>query len=119
MADFDPHTPVAHTWFAVSLLHCGKQTPMARRYSMTGAQQMKRVFGICIETCWACGGALQIIARIEDPAVIKKILTHLDSKDASGEPSRLPNGIRLKNAAIRLRSYLNLLKSPHVTKHFL
>jgi hypothetical protein len=29
------------------------------------------------------------------------------------------NGIRLTNAAIRLRIYLNLLKSPHVTKHFL
>jgi hypothetical protein len=44
---------------------------------MTWAQRLKRIFGIGIETCPACGGALRIIACIEDPAVIKKILTHL------------------------------------------
>jgi hypothetical protein len=56
------------------------------------AQRLKRVFGIDIETCSACGRALRIIACIEDPAVIKKILTHLDNKDASASagPSRLP-----------------------------
>ena len=54
------------------------------------AQRLKRVFGIDIETCPACGGALRIIACIEDPAVIKKILTHLDTKDASTAPARLP-----------------------------
>jgi hypothetical protein len=37
------------------------------------AQRLKRVFGIDIETCPACGGALRIIACIEDPAVINKI----------------------------------------------
>jgi hypothetical protein len=35
-----------------------------------------------LETCPACGGALRIIACIEDPAVIKKFLTHIDSKNA-------------------------------------
>ena len=54
------------------------------------AQRLKRVFGIDIETCPACGGALRIIACIEDPAVINKILTHLDAKDASTAPARLP-----------------------------
>jgi hypothetical protein len=54
------------------------------------AQRLKRVFGIDIETCAACGGALRIIACIEDPAVIKKILTHLDTKDASAAPARSP-----------------------------
>jgi hypothetical protein len=29
---------------------------------MTWAQRLKRVFGIDIETCAACGGALRIIA---------------------------------------------------------
>jgi hypothetical protein len=48
------------------------------------------VFGIDIATGPACGGALRISACIEDPAVIKKILTHLDPKDACAEPSRLP-----------------------------
>ncbi len=60
---------------------------------MTWAQRVKRVFGIDIETCSACGGALRIIACIEEPAVIKKILTHLDSKNASAEPARLPSSL--------------------------
>lgn len=33
---------------------------------MTWAQCLKRVFGIDIETCPACGGAMWIIACIED-----------------------------------------------------
>ena len=64
--------------------------PAQRRAAMTWAQRLKRVFGIDIATCSACGGALRIIACIEDPAVIKKILTHLDKKDACTEPARLP-----------------------------
>ena len=46
--------------------------------AITWAQRLKRVFGLDIETWLACGGALRIIACIEDPAVIKKILTHLE-----------------------------------------
>ena len=67
-----------------------EKTPMERRAAMTWAQRLKRVFGIDVETCSACGGALRIIACIEDPAVIKKILTQLDAKDASTAPVRLP-----------------------------
>jgi len=67
-----------------------EKAPAGRRGAMSWAQRLKRVFGIDIETCPACGGALRIIACIEDPLVIKKILTHLDSKDASAESSRLP-----------------------------
>ncbi len=55
---------------------------------MTWAQRLKRVFHINIETCRARGGAVRIIACIEDPVVIEKILTHLDQKDASAEVSR-------------------------------
>jgi hypothetical protein len=47
--------------------------PVQRRAAMTWAQRLKRVFGIDIETCPACGGAMRIIACIEDPVVIKKI----------------------------------------------
>jgi hypothetical protein len=36
------------------------------------------------------GGAVRIIACIEDPAVIEKILAHLDKQDAPPERSRLP-----------------------------
>jgi len=55
---------------------------------MTWAQRLKRVFGIDIQTCAACGGAVRIIACIEDPEVIEKILAHLDRKttDSPGWP---------------------------------
>ena len=44
---------------------------------MSWARLLKRVFDIDIERCSQCGGALTIIAAIEDPTVIAKILTHL------------------------------------------
>ena len=43
---------------------------------MTGARLLKRVFDIDIEQC-KCGGKLKLIAVIEEPAVIGKILKHI------------------------------------------
>jgi hypothetical protein len=36
---------------------------------MTWAQRLKRVSNIDIETCSECGGAVKVIACIEDPLV--------------------------------------------------
>lgn len=47
---------------------------------MTWAQRLKRVFNIDITLCEACGGRVRIIACIEDPAVIHRILEHLERK---------------------------------------
>ena len=58
---------------------------------MTWAQRLKRVFNIDIEICPKCGGAVKIIACIEDPVVIDKILIHLDKKDASTEQVLRPH----------------------------
>ena len=44
---------------------------------MGWARLLKRVFDIDVEHCPQCGGDLKIIAAIEEPAVIVKILTHL------------------------------------------
>ena len=44
------------------------------------------LFGVEIEGCARCGGKLRIIASIEEPQVIAKILAHLDK--AAGEESR-------------------------------
>ena len=73
--------------------------------SMTWAQRLKRVFGIEIETCEQCGGAVKVIASIdkssgetictanaarrvrhrdvsvEHPLDIQKILSHLNIKN--------------------------------------
>jgi len=59
-----------------------EQTPAEQRASMTWAKRLKRVFNIDIETCSECGGAVKIIACIEDPVVIQKILDHLQEKAA-------------------------------------
>ena len=67
-----------------------ERTPAERRAAMTWAQRLKRVFGIDIETCPACGGAMRIIACIEDPDVIEKILAHLDAKVAEPDAPRRP-----------------------------
>ena len=67
------------------------ERPVAkRRASMTWAQRLRRVFNIDVETCRACGGALRIIACIEDPVVIERILTHLNKKSACVDTYRLP-----------------------------
>ena len=59
--------------------HAQGETPR-----MSWARLLKRVFNVDLEHCPNCGGALKMIAAIEDPPVIAKILTHL------GLPSRAP-----------------------------
>ena len=66
------------------------QTPSERHAAMTWAQRLKRVFNIDIETCSECGGDVRIIACIEDPVVISKILTYLDDKVPPVETAQLP-----------------------------
>ncbi len=65
-------------------------TPAERRASMSWAQRLKRVFNIDIDTCSDCGGAVKVIACIEDPVIIEKILTHLNEKVASARTGLLP-----------------------------
>ncbi len=43
---------------------------------MNWARRLKRVFGIEIEQCVRCGGRLKVIASIEEPALIERILAH-------------------------------------------
>jgi hypothetical protein len=72
----------------------GHSTPHSR---ITWARLLKRVFNIDIETCQACGGSVRIISAIEDPAVIRKILTHLglNTKPPPIHPARGPPGLPL------------------------
>lgn len=63
-----------------------------RHAAMTWAQRLKRVFNIDIETCEKCQGPVRIIACVEDPVVIKKILDHLASIETSAEQATLHPG---------------------------
>ena len=60
------------------------RTPAERHRALTWAQRLKRVFGIEIATCAQCGGKVKVIASIEDPAVIAKILGHVAARLAAG-----------------------------------
>jgi hypothetical protein len=67
------------------------QTPAEKRASITWAKRLKRVFNIDITTCDQCGADVRIIASIEDPAVIQKILAHLDDMASSAATALLPD----------------------------
>lgn len=68
--------------------------PTPQHVAMSWARRLKRVFGIEIQDCARCGGKLKVIASIEEPAVIAKILAHLE-KTAPAQPQpELPLGAR-------------------------
>lgn len=59
--------------------------------NMTWAERLKRVFNIDITVCCRCGATVKIIACIEDPAIMTKILAHLDATSGASAPeSQLP-----------------------------
>ena len=53
---------------------------------MNWARRLKRVFGIEIEQCVRCGGRLKVIASIEEPELIERILTHRREWGEEGTP---------------------------------
>ena len=68
---------------------------------MTWAQRLKRVFNVDIETCTECGGLVKVIACIEGPVVIQRILNHLKGKGECQVRFGCPRA-----AARRKRAYL-------------
>jgi hypothetical protein len=62
--------------------------------AMSWARRLKRVFGVEIERCTGCGGQLKIIARIEEPQLMAKILSHLECAAAQQCPSEGALGAR-------------------------
>jgi hypothetical protein len=66
---------------------------------MTWAQRLRRVFAIDIETCPKCGGKLRVIACIEDPSLIAKILAQIRRRAAliDSTPRASPDSLPLLN----------------------
>ena len=50
-------------------------------------QRLKRAFRIDIETCQRCGGKLRVIASIEDPELIRRILENLEGRESTEAPT--------------------------------
>ena len=65
-----------------------------RHVAMSWARRLKRVFGVEIERCTRCDGQLKIIASIEEPQLIAKILSHLERAAPEQSQSELPLGAR-------------------------
>ena len=80
--------------------------PAAEKHrTMTWARRLKRVFRIDIEVCEHCGGAVGIIACIDDPDVITRILDHLKPKrrqQAVSHEPRAPPTTLFPNGSSRL-----------------
>jgi len=58
----------------------------APRASRAWAELMRRAFEADVLACPRCGGRMVVLATIEDPAVIRRILTHLGLSTETGEP---------------------------------
>jgi hypothetical protein len=52
---------------------------------------LERVFNIDVERCRVCGEAAKVIACIEDPVIIKKILMYLEEKSSTLTALLLPD----------------------------
>ena len=57
---------------------------------MTWAQRLASVFGIDVSTCVHCGGAVRIVASIEEPKAILAILAHFEKHGAMEEAHYRP-----------------------------
>jgi hypothetical protein len=80
-----------------------ERSAIERPAAMTWARRLKRVFNIDVETCVRCGKAVRVIASIEEPALIERILEHVRGKAGSdttslGPPSTGPPSERLSRA---------------------
>jgi hypothetical protein len=60
------------------------------------------VFGIEINTCARCGGKLKVIASIEEPELIAKILAHREKSAPDQSQCELPLGARAPPRQARL-----------------
>ncbi len=73
-----------------------------RHVAMSWARRLKRAFGIEINTCTRCGGPLKVIAGIEEPEVIARVLTHLQKTAPDQHQAELPLGERAPPQQARL-----------------
>ena len=61
--------------------------PRPKDVRLNWARRLKRVFGIEIEQCARCGGRLKVIASIEEPELIERILAHRRERGEEAAPT--------------------------------
>jgi hypothetical protein len=52
-------------------------TPTPRRRHWAWADLLRRIFAVDVLACTQCGGRLRLIATVEEPAIVDRILRHL------------------------------------------
>jgi hypothetical protein len=65
--------------------------PAARKWSWPDL--MRHTFGVDVLACARCGGRMRVVATIEDPVVIRRILTHLGLPTAAPAPRPPPSDL--------------------------
>jgi hypothetical protein len=63
------------------------ESPTPKEIRLNWARRLKRVFGIEIEHCARCGGHLKVIASIEEPELIERILAHRRERGEEAAPT--------------------------------
>lgn len=66
------------------------ETPTPRPVALIWERRLQRVFNIEIECCARCGGRLKVLASIEDPEVIARILAHRRKRAGADPPVAAP-----------------------------
>jgi hypothetical protein len=106
---FAPHSKLraavtpAHRGVGGKAVPADPDKPITPRHvAMCWAQRLKRVFGIEIDTCGRCGGKLKVIASIEEPEVIARILAHRQKTAPDSHQTELPLGARAPPQQARL-----------------
>jgi hypothetical protein len=84
-----------HSRWRAAITPVGRGNGIQPADTRTPAQRLKRVFKLDLQSCEGCGGQVRVIACIEDPLVIGKILAHLETRrpEVRGPPpGRLAGG---------------------------
>jgi hypothetical protein len=65
--------------------------PAARKWSWP--ELMRHTFWVDVLACARCGGRMRVVATIEDPVVIRRILTHLGLPTEASAPRPPPSDL--------------------------
>ena len=74
--------------------HDGEAPAVPKHVAMSWAQRLKRVLAIEIDTCARFQGRLRVIASIEEPELIARILAHRERSLDRAKPEHLPMAAR-------------------------
>jgi hypothetical protein len=80
----EPETAIARDRGTTAVESSSRATPIPSRANWLWAELMQRSFGFDVLACPRCGDRLELIALIDDPNVIRRILRHL------GLPTEVP-----------------------------